>query len=184
MQSSSPCAGAGERPQPGAVPIHPRCTDSEQPGFRIQTRVMSSGVPGLALSHGTACHMGLHCPQVAWDLLEAETGSSSKDLTVKAPRDDLDDSEVTFTGGFPSTHLPMSNISPGSQGSNPSHPGAAQVPWRVRVGQGGGPLADPSESCSYCTPSGSPRGKMASSLPLFSEVWQQHRQPALQAHSR
>ena len=56
---------------------------------RIQTRVMNSRVPGLALSHGTTCHMGLHCPQVAWDLLEAETGSSSKDLTVKAPRDDL-----------------------------------------------------------------------------------------------
>ena len=56
---------------------------------RIQTRVMNSRVPGLALSHGATCHMGLHCLQVAWDLLEAETVSSSKDLTVKAPRDDL-----------------------------------------------------------------------------------------------
>lgn len=59
------------------------------------------------------------------------------------------------------------------------------MPWRVRMGAGRRPLADPSESCSYCTPSGSPKGKMASSLPLFSEeVWQQHRQPALQAPPR
>ena len=59
------------------------------------------------------------------------------------------------------------------------------MPWGVRMGAGRRlwrPLADPSETCSYRTPSSFPKGKMASSLPLFSEeVWQQHRQPAFQA---
>lgn len=59
------------------------------------------------------------------------------------------------------------------------------MPGGVRMGAGRRPLAEPPETCSYCSPSSFPKGKMASSLPLFSEeVWQQHRQPAFQAPPR